>query len=51
MAGVASGGLTFITVPLAIIGFVVEYLAWTVGFGAAALARFKPLSTSVVQHV
>lgn len=51
MAGVASGGLTFITVPLAIIGFMVEYLAWTVGFGAAALARFKPLPTSAVQNV
>ena len=33
--------LTFpITGTLVFLGFLVEYLAWTVGFGAVALQRF-----------
>ncbi len=37
-----AGGLLFpMTFGLGIIGWLVEYLAWTVGFGAVALARFN----------
>jgi hypothetical protein len=36
-----AGGLVFpISGTLAFLGFLVEYLAWTVGFGAVALLRF-----------
>lgn len=35
-AAIIGGGL--ITFPLAFVGYVVEYLAWTLGFGAAILA-------------
>jgi hypothetical protein len=35
-------GLNFISVPLLVAGVLIEYLAWTVGFGAAALTYFKP---------
>jgi hypothetical protein len=35
-------GLNFISVPLLAAGVLIEYLAWTVGFGAAALTYFKP---------
>ncbi|HUR33504.1 MAG TPA: hypothetical protein VM032_06890 [Vicinamibacterales bacterium] len=36
------GGMMFpLALTLGIAGFVVEYLAWTVGFGAMALTRFK----------
>jgi hypothetical protein len=36
------------TFGLGFIGFLVEYLAWTVGFGAVALARFnRPMPTPV----
>ena len=38
-----AGGFVFpITFSLSFIGTVVEYLAWTVGFGAVALARLSP---------
>lgn len=39
--GLAGGGIAIVTVPLAAIGFAIEYLAWTVGLGATALVRFK----------
>jgi hypothetical protein len=36
-----AGGLLFpLTAALAFLGFVVEYVAWTVGLGAVALSRF-----------
>jgi hypothetical protein len=35
-------GLNFISLPLLVAGMLIEYLAWTVGFGAAALTYFKP---------
>ncbi|MBI4885775.1 MAG: hypothetical protein HY824_01660 [Acidobacteria bacterium] len=35
------GGGFFIAVPLRVVGFVVEYVAWTVGFGAAILAWYE----------
>ena len=40
--GTAIGGVGFVTVPLAVVGVLAEYVAWTVGLGAAALARFRP---------
>jgi hypothetical protein len=35
-------GVNFIALPLLVAGAMVEYLAWTVGFGAAALTYLKP---------
>ncbi len=35
-------GLNFIALPLLAAGVLIEYVAWTVGFGAAALTYFKP---------
>ena len=36
------GGIMFpLGVTLGVAGFVIEYLAWTVGFGAVALMRFR----------
>jgi hypothetical protein len=36
------GGMLFpLAVTLGIAGFVIEYLAWTIGFGAIALTRFR----------
>ena len=35
-------GLNFIALPLLIAGILIEYLAWTVGFGAATLTYLKP---------
>jgi hypothetical protein len=36
-----TGGLLFpLTLALAVLGFLLEYVAWTVGFGAVALLRF-----------
>src|SRR5262249_39849508 len=37
-------GMNFIAFPLLVAGVLIEYLAWTVGFGAAALTYFKPPS-------
>jgi hypothetical protein len=39
-------GLNFISVPLLAAGALIEYLAWTVGLGAAALTYFKPPAAS-----
>ena len=37
-----AGGLLFpITGTLVFVGLLIEYLAWTVGFGAVALLRFN----------
>jgi hypothetical protein len=48
-----AGGLVFpISGALAFLGFFVEYLAWTVGFGAVALLRFaRPGGTAPVATV
>jgi len=35
-------GMNLIGFPLLVAGMLIEYLAWTVGFGAAALTYFKP---------
>ena len=45
-----AGGLVFpISGTLSFLGFLVEYLAWTVGFGAVALLRFaRPGGTSPI---
>ena len=40
LIGLAGGLLFPISGTLSFLGFVVEYLAWTVGFGAVALLRF-----------
>jgi hypothetical protein len=46
LIGLGGGVLYPMTLGLGVIGILVEYLAWTVGFGAVALARFsKPLET------
>jgi hypothetical protein len=46
------GGVMFpLAIALGVVGFLIEYLAWTVGFGAVALMRFRrgptPPTTSV----
>jgi hypothetical protein len=47
LAGLAGGLLFPITAVLVTIGVLIEYAAWTVGFGAVALTRFqKPAQTS-----
>ena len=48
-----AGGLVFpISGTLSFLGFLVEYLAWTVGFGAVALLRFaRPGGTSPIVTV
>jgi hypothetical protein len=38
--GVAGGPLGVFALILGIIGFVIQYAAWTVGFGALLLTRF-----------
>ncbi|MGC4085905.1 MAG: hypothetical protein QM736_28205 [Vicinamibacterales bacterium] len=40
LASLGGGFLFPLATTLGIAGFVIEYLAWTVGFGAVALARF-----------
>ena len=43
------GGLMFpFSVALGILGAVVEYVAWTVGFGAVALSRFRKSRNQMV---
>jgi hypothetical protein len=41
VVGLAGGLLAPLSAALMFIGFVAEYLAWTVGFGAVALLRFR----------
>ncbi|OFW29616.1 MAG: hypothetical protein A3H97_01610 [Acidobacteria bacterium RIFCSPLOWO2_02_FULL_65_29] len=40
LIGIGGGVLYPMTVGLGLVGVIVEYVAWTVGFGAVALARF-----------
>lgn len=40
LAALAGGAMFPMTFGLGLIGTIVEYLAWTIGFGAVALARF-----------
>jgi hypothetical protein len=42
LAALAGGFVYPMTFGLSFFGSVVEYLAWTVGFGAVALSRFNP---------
>jgi hypothetical protein len=46
LIGLAGGLLFPITGTLAFLGFLAEYLAWTVGFGAVALLRFTRSQTA-----
>jgi len=49
LIGLGGGPLFPMTLGLGIIGILVEYLAWTIGFGAVALARFsKPAVSTTV---
>jgi len=41
LASLGGGVLFPLAVTLGIAGFIVEYLAWTIGFGAIALTRFR----------
>jgi hypothetical protein len=41
LSGMGGGVLFPITMALGIVGFLIEYAAWTVGLGAMALARFE----------
>jgi hypothetical protein len=41
LSGMGGGVLFPITMVLGIVGFLIEYAAWTVGLGAMALARFE----------
>ena len=44
-----TGDLAFFVWPIAAVGFLFEYIAWTAGLGAAALARFgRPAAPPVV---
>ena len=40
LTGGIVGGLGFVVGALVVVGFIVEYLAWTTGLGAAVLSRF-----------
>jgi hypothetical protein len=42
--GLADGLVFPLTAALVALGFMVEYMAWTIGFGAVALSRFARLS-------
>jgi hypothetical protein len=43
------GALAFpLALPLLMIGFLAEYLAWTVGFGAVAINQFDKSASSSV---
>jgi hypothetical protein len=44
VVGLAGSGAALVAVPLAGVGFLLEYAAWTVGLGAATLDRFRPLA-------
>jgi hypothetical protein len=49
LVGLAGGVFSPISFVLTLAGFLVEYLAWTVGFGAVALFRFsRPPSPPIV---
>ena len=40
LVGMGGGPLWLVSTPLSIVGFVVEYLAWTIGFGAVLFMLF-----------
>ena len=41
LVGLAGGPLWLMSFGLAMLGFLFEYVAWTVGLGAIALVRFN----------
>jgi hypothetical protein len=41
LAGLGGGLMWPVAIGLGVLGFVIEYLAWTIGFGAMALLRFQ----------
>lgn len=41
LTGGIVGGLGFVVGTLVVVGFIIEYLAWTTGLGAAVLSRFS----------
>jgi hypothetical protein len=45
LLGLGGGPLVPMTFALGVIGILAEYLAWTIGFGAVALARFGRLQS------
>jgi hypothetical protein len=49
LVGLGGGVLFPITLVLGIIAFLIEYVAWTVGLGAMALARFERRNNGGVQ--
>ena len=46
LIGLGGGPLFPMTIGLGLIGVLIEYLAWTIGFGAVALARFGKQAAS-----
>ena len=40
LISIGGGPLWLVSTPLSIVGFVVEYLAWTIGFGAVLFMMF-----------
>ncbi len=42
-----TGDLWFLVWPIAVVGFLFEYIAWTAGLGAAALARWDRPTTAL----
>jgi hypothetical protein len=46
-----TGDFWFLVWPIAVVGFLLEYIVWTAGLGAAALARFnRPTPPPTVTH-
>ena len=47
LVGMGGGPLWLVSTPLSIVGFVVEYLAWTIGFGAVLFMLFgrRPITS------
>ena len=41
LIGIAGGLMLPVSSTLVVVGRILEYLAWTIGFGAMALARFE----------
>jgi len=48
LTGFGGGFLFPLATAILIAGLLIEYAAWTVGFGAVALTRFSPLPPSMV---
>jgi hypothetical protein len=51
VTGGVVGGVGFVVGALVAVGFIVEYLAWTTGLGAAVLSRFSPPAPPMVSPV